>query len=485
MCAANEKRPSAPYCGLNGDYCRPFSNYTFAFSCPAECQRTEVLNPYTVGVEELIYQSVIIGGQEDSTLNNAPVYRGDSWICGAAIHAGAISAGRAGCGALSVVGERSDFQAVTRNGLSSIGFNSSFPLSFTFIQDASTQSLKCEDPQWKLLPLSVVFTAVLSIMTTSPAAFFAPIFAIVFFQVGMASDAPAFTTYYAAAQTAIGRFLPAALIGLLFYHLCVRFTLHHLKAPIEKTILWLGACWVGALSNYTFDKIPIQRLNVHDLRQQPGAIAALVVIIIVLLLIVIGQIWAFRREGRLPRYLRFYCILIVLLLLLLAIPGLNLRIHHYILALLLLPGTKIQTRPTLLYQGLLIGLFINGIARWGFDSILQTQASLQGDAILGSFRPNISTPVIGANNITFSWGAYAGGWSGVSVLVNDVERYHAFESDNQTTFTWIREAEGLPEYFRFAYMAYTTLNGLSYGDYTKAGTWNPDGSWTQMAEGAS
>ena len=118
---------------------------------------------------------------------------------------------------------------------------------------------------------------------------------------------------------------------------------------------------MGALSNYTFEWIPIQRLNAHDLEQQPGAKLALAIIILILSLVVIKQVFYFRREGRLIRYLGIYGTFIGAILLSLLLPGLSLRIHHYILALLLLPGTSMQTRPALLYQGLLVGLF-TGVA---------------------------------------------------------------------------------------------------------------------------
>ncbi|ERF70440.1 hypothetical protein EPUS_04718 [Endocarpon pusillum Z07020] len=113
------------------------------------------------------------------------------------------------------------------------------------------------------------------------------------------------------------------------------------------------------------------------------------------------------------------------ILLLSAIPGLKLRIHHYILALLLLPGTSLQTRPSLLYQGLLVGLFINGIARWDFASILQTPAALLEDGLVGSLLPEVVTPAIVANNITFAWDTIAEGFQGISVMfsVGNTECY--------------------------------------------------------------
>ena len=58
------------------------------------------------------------------------------------------------------------------------------------------------------------------------------------------------------------------------------------------------------------------------------------------------------------------------------LPNLQLRVHHYIIALALMPGTAWPTRLSAIYQGLLLGLFLNGIAAFGFDSILQTAADV-------------------------------------------------------------------------------------------------------------
>jgi len=227
-----------------------------------------------------------------------------------------------------------------------------------------------------------------------------------------------------------------------------------------------------------------------------------------------------------PRYLALYSLLIASILLLLAAPGMNLRIHHYILGLLLLPGTALQNRPSLLYQGLLVGLFINGIARWGYDSILQTPASMLEDGQLGSELPGILPPVIHQNlmamggggvgsaasalfgiaaaavpNITFTWTPAIPthlGYDGISILVNDVERFRGYagEFDEPASFdepaptsathgehwTYRRPTAdfGHPEFFRFAWM-----RGTEVGDYTKAGIWDQERGWTHMEGGPS
>ena len=209
-----------------------------------------------------------------------------------------------------------------------------------------------------------------------------------------------------------------------------------------------------------------------------------------------------------------------------AVPGLNVRIHHYILALLLIPGTCFQNRPSLIYQGLLVGLFINGTARWGFASILETPGDLFQGGPQGTVLPVISVLAIGAKNITFNLGqlpAYneksGRTFDGISILVNDVERFRGY-GDNEDywpdgrvwggnfTWTWTRhklgrdigespgDGDNLPddgedvevnaekyvptEYFRFAYMA-----GSGVADYTKACRWDSNGTWTEMEPGPS
>ncbi|KAF2737870.1 hypothetical protein EJ04DRAFT_487494 [Polyplosphaeria fusca] len=477
--------PDSPSCGLDGRNCLPFDDQSFAFSCPADCSSAHVLNPRAIGNESIIYRSLVVGGTPDAS-QGEDIYRGDSFICGAAIHAGVISNSRGGCGVVSLAGEKSSYGSVTRNGIQSVAFDSTFPLSFNFNQDQRVLSsaAKCGDPRWKALGLSVVFTVFFSVITTSPAVFFFPVFIITYFQIALASDPPPFDTYPSAVSTALATLLPALFIMTLLFHTTLRQTLTHLTAPLEKAILWTGALWVSSLNSLTLGKIPLQRLTAHDISQQPGALASLIIIILVLLVIAFLQVSHFRTERRLPRYLALYALLASALLISLSFPRLNLRIHHYILALLLLPGTALQTRPSLLYQGLLVGLFINGVARWGFASVLQTSAALRGDAQLGRGVPSILPPAINGSNITFEWEPLVRGWDGVSVLVNDVERFRGLDG-GETEFTWVREAMDTPEYFRFGFVNYVAFGGVMYSDFTRAGVWGVDGEWSGIPDGVT
>ncbi|KAL3455427.1 LCCL domain-containing protein [Aspergillus heterothallicus] len=479
---------NATNCGLDGDYCRPFDRETLAFRCPAACSSFMVLEPYFVGPQEINYQSLVIGGAPQSE-SDVGIYRGDSSICQAAIHAGLLEDSKGGCGVLRRTGEQGSFPAVERNGISSVDFPSNFPLSFTFDTGESLKdgSLKCQDLRWPLFTFSVIVSTLLSLVIISPAGFYSSMFFIVYFQVALSSDPPYSPDYYEIVSTALGRFLPCAFVGFAIYYFAIRHTLKDLDAHWDKTVLWLGPCWVGALNTDTFDKIPISRLTPHDIQQQPGAIPALIIIVLILLTVVITQALAFRNEGRLPKMLGVYGTLVVGVLALLVVPHMNLRIHHYILALLFLPGTTLQTRPSLLYQGLLMGLFINGIARWGFDSILQTSAALLDGAQLGSLLPEITTSLITFNSptsLSFSFEdlSIPQEVDGLSVIVNDVERYHAFRSDGAENVTipnwnWTRVRADEPEYFRFGYIKENALGGFWYQDFTDPVTWTGGGQW--------
>ena len=425
-----------------------------------------------------MYQTLVIGGYANSTAE--PIYRADSFICQAAIHAGVVSNTKGGCGVAKLTGFQSNFSASYSNGIQTTGFEAEFPKSYTFLSDLSSEC-GVVDMRWPLLGVTVTFTTVLSLFVSSPAIFFFSIFTMLFAHVGFVSDKPNIMDWSALSSLMIERFLPACFVAFVFYRYAVRRQLEGLTAQVEKTVLWLGGAWIGSLNNYTFKDIPIQRLTPHDLQAQPGAILALIIIVLLIFFIALGQIYYLRLERRFRRYLALYAGMGAFLLICVALPTLNLRIHHYILAILLIPGTSMQTRPSLFYQGLLMGLFINGVARWGFDSLLQTSAALFGNGPQHSLLPNV-TAVAKAEvpYVHFSWDWPPEGYDGLSMLVNDVERYRWYVGEGNNSFTW-RARRWEPrhrEFFRFAYM-----RASRSADYTRAGVWETNGTWIEIPDG--
>ena len=477
-------------CGLNGNGCRPFSSSHLAFRCPAECRQTKLLNPHTVGNQTLNYQELVVGGPKASDPEFMPIYRGDSFICQAAIHAGVTKDVEGGCGVATLVGSHTNFESSRSHGIQSTSFPATFPRSFTF-QKLSDSQAKCpKDSRWPLFAVSAVALIILSLFTMSPAVFFFSTFVIMMFQVGLVSDPPNLSRLVEKLSLLLSRFLPATFISLILYRYCARPLLTGLTAQLDKTILYLGFCFIGALNNYTFAPlIPIQRLTYHDLKSEPGAPIALAIVLTSIVAIVIGQIHFIQVSGNMPKYLGIYVTMVLGLLFLLALPGLSLRIHHYILALLFMPGTAFKTRPSLIYQGLLLGLFINGVARWGFASIVETPAALGergdddggGGSWWGARSPNVTATVASdASQITLNWTSLPTdqGVDGVSILINDVERWRGYIDEelywdqNEVTLKRRKREEREPEFFRFAWM-----KGNSAGRYSKVASWDEDGIW--------
>lgn len=496
-----------------------------------------------VGNETYNYQNLVIGGPQPGS--GKPIYRADSFICQAAIHAGVISNTMGGCGVAKLEGAAHSYPAVEQHGIQSIGFPSTFPKSFSFVDLSSSQATCPADPRWPLLGVTIGAIVLLWLFCTSPPILFFSTFFILISHVGLVSDPPSDMYFADLFSTFVSRLLPASFIAYVLYRFCALPLLGPLSSPMyqfSKLLLYLPLLFIGALNNYTFAKwIPLQRLTPHDIQAQPGAKVALAMVIPAVISIILGQTWHIRCGGLMPRYLKVYCSMGFLLLILLSLPGLRLRIHHYILAILLMPGTAFPIRPSLIYQGLLLGLFVNGVARWGFASIIETPAALGEtpggkSGWWGANYPNISDSSVfislpnrgskeeyrGNGNITFALWEHERmadlGVDGVTVLVNDVERWRGYlDEDKRGEFTWhrhghkglellhgpkadfdidididgVNENENLlrvmrtdgskdeddndePEhlYFRFAF-----LKGAESGNYGGAGVWLKDGTW--------
>jgi hypothetical protein len=97
-------------CGLDGIACTPFANSTLLFKCPATCGTSATGSAMMYANGTLGFGSLLVVG------DNLVGYRGDSWLCESAIHAGAISGSVGGCGKVSLNGAASAFPSVPSNG---------------------------------------------------------------------------------------------------------------------------------------------------------------------------------------------------------------------------------------------------------------------------------------------------------------------------------------------------------------------------------
>lgn len=290
------------------------------------------------------------------------------------VYRGLISDSKGGCATLQLVGNFTDFLPWDAHGLSSIGFPSVFPLSFQFLPTTDLHS--CADLRNPALAFNILITALIFlVLRPKPIVTFWCLVCIGFWHVALFSQ-PQGTP--PPLDVAFQAFLPTLFISYAFWRLAWRFTLPAFrKAPIEASVWYLASFWPGVLTNITMDKIPIDRLVGSDIKSERGALTALIIICIILLVIVVNQVRVIRKTGWLPHYLGWYIMGALVVVVLSQLPGLQFRLHHYVIAMVLMPGTAFPTRLSAIYQGFLLGMFLNGVAAFGLDSILQTAADVR------------------------------------------------------------------------------------------------------------
>ncbi|KAF8303306.1 hypothetical protein DL93DRAFT_2090319 [Clavulina sp. PMI_390] len=486
-------------CGINGTSCEPFvSTVPTQIRCPAGCPSVILANQRAVGDLEVVYQPLVVGGGDENV-----TYRGDSWVCVAAAHAGLVSASRGGCAAIELVGTFKNFIGVDRHGVSSVPFPSTFPLSYRFLPESGLS--QCFDMRNEALVMNVLITVILSlILRPKPLVLFWCLVCIGFWHITFFSDPQSAPPPI---STAIGTFLPTIFVCYAFWRSTFRFILPAFSnLPIERTIWMLAGYWPGVLTNLTFDKVPIDRLVPSDIRARPGGLVSIIIIAIVVVFIVVNQIRVIRKTGQLPIYLVYYLTGGLVIMILALIPGFTFRLHHYVFAMVLLPGLGFPTRVSLFLSAFLLGMFLDGVSRWGFAAILQTAAELQRDAPLGSALPeftnqtfppmnttsdlslfssflsSLASSSTSPANSTISWTAIDPtlatneGWDGFSLLIDDVEAY----AGTALNFSISALDWSVRHFFRLAY-----TNSGTPGDYTRAATIFPNGTYVSPISGPS
>ncbi|SPO27243.1 uncharacterized protein UTRI_10360 [Ustilago trichophora] len=419
-------------CGLNGQDCMPF--YTSAdqagqaFRCPANCIDVTLLNPRAVGDELINYRPLVVGGGDTNR-----TYRGDSFICAAAIHAGVIENSKGGCGSIRLIGAYAGFEASKAHGIDSVGFDSVFPVGYRF--EAIQGQRECTDRRWQGYLVNTMLSAVVGfVLRPKPIVWFWTLACLGYWHINMVSFP---RSYPPPVGSAIGDFLPFLFTCYAIWRLTFRFVWPaFIHLPLESTLFTLAFWWIGVLLNVVFDKIPLQRLVAHDIQQQPGSLVSLIIIAIIVLLLAVNQLRVIRKTGCLPKYLCLYLMGALIIGLAAAVPGETLRLHHYILALVLLPACAFPTRLSLIYMAFALGMFTNGVARWSFDGLLQDVAVVRGDATGGTARASFNTTeanwteeneagLVRWNTIPAEEKA---DWDGYALLIDDVLRYQGAET---------------------------------------------------------
>lgn len=479
-------------CGLNAEHCPTFNeNEDVIIRCPALCDRGSWLYSLrAIGDQIIKYRGYFVGGgaKEDGSEFITHPYRADSFPCGAGVHAGIISPVFGGCARLSYSsGPQASFESTKGSyGVgNSIGFSSFFPKTFAFKPLDAHVSLRY-DPRFLVLILNVIL-GIPVVFFGSGAEFTWIMTTVGFWTISLATDPPILVepldpeSFFELISMSLGRFLPTCFVLYVLWKVSIRRTFGSVKSgnylPVEeaspelngveeppirrepppqessvsKVLLWYPFFWLGILNNVTFDRLPVDRLTWHDLQVQPGALMTVSIVACILVFCIVAQAYYVWLLGRFWKLLSVYGIMFGSLFLIASIPGLTLRIHHYIFALMFIPGCSTRGRTAYVFQGLLLGLFLSGVARWDYAPIAETNLSLlRGEPTGKTFAPLItnfdlesgSLYWVDFNNSTAEVDAQKqqdlNSLSDISLLINDVERMRG-PSSGSVNFTELLE----------------------------------------------
>ncbi|KAI8608481.1 hypothetical protein BC830DRAFT_1155068 [Chytriomyces sp. MP71] len=365
-------------CGdLNAVNCEPFTQ-SLAIRCPAGCISQLAWNPIYLGASGVQYTQFVVGS------NNA--YRGDSWICSAAIHAGVLSNSKGGCIVANLNPSKNEtYAASSENGITSLNFNSTYPASLSFQQLGPSDSAYCTDlgfysegfflPWFMILPFLNV---------TRKQLFWCSTIGMYLFWVFVSPDT-------ARDDGHISGYLGSLLPGIAVLYILYTFIISHTmpkpsQFPLETSFLFVGLTWFGfhldMLTNY-IKGLPTLSFS-SDMFKNTAQLPAL----IVLLIIVLGLIFHFsylhyKRDTLFPLFVA-YAVYFIIYFSLPHIVGLSIHVHHYIFALLCFPLTRVRNRVALICQSLLLGLFLQGILKFGFASPFDTHLQARAIYTLGT-----------------------------------------------------------------------------------------------------
>lgn len=503
-------------CGKDAEGCQPFSDVEYMIRCPALCDRGGwTYSAIAVGDQRVKYTSYEIGGgpsefSEGSSYLSYP-YRADSFACASAVHAGVVSPFFGGCAKISMEGSQSSFPAkLGKYGHWSVGFDSFFPSSFSFRDFKDGISTGCYDPRIAVVAVNAVMGAPVFYLYSGLLGYWV-ITIVGYWTIALALDPPLLTdphdmaSVYELISVAIQRLLPLCFVLYVEWKCAVKRTLEE-GSPVAKILLWYPTFWLGLLNNVTFDRLPVDRLTAKDLKEQAGALTAVGSIAATILTCAIIQAYSLWKSGRFRKYFKIYITFIIGLVLLGSIPGLNLRIHHYILGMMLVPGCATRGSSAYLFQGILIGLILSGVSRWDFASIVETDfALLRGEAGSSLEAPEFLYDPSDPHRISWTINSNATrddtpeSIDGISLLANDFEVYVGRNStvdldvllQEDELFSSLLEAslsqsEGNSKIYLRLARASTENPDSDRGDYTNAAVleW-PEGIWHEPLPGVS
>jgi hypothetical protein len=394
-------------------------------------------------------------------------YRGDSWICPSAIHAGVISA-RSG-GSVVIVPKFNDppsmtFRGVEMNGIHSMEFNGSYPLTFEFKPVLSAKF--CED---NVIPASIYFYSLLPLLLLGDPSlyhwFMANAGYFFFFIVFLSVDSQKSDSFV---SSAFGQVIPfGACAHLIAMYIVPRVLPATPLAYSFDLIVFFYIPTVLLLFIELFQSfLPPITLS-SAIFASPSQFSFFLLLIILLGFCALMQLNILRKSGMLISLAKWYLPCCAVFFLVFPALDFSPHIHHYFVGLTLMPFVRTPTHFSMACFGALWGMFIHGVARWGMDSPVSTQLEIQQGLglLLGSQLPVWNSTVLFSEigvqlnwklplknstlgNLTDLLGepekATRAGISYFSLYANDIEVSQTFVSQHEFQFSTTSRLGMLP-----------------------------------------
>jgi hypothetical protein len=176
---------------------------------------------------------------------------------------------------------------VERNGIRSIAFNSTFPVSFTF--DETARGTGCDDSRAGGYALNVLLLALVGfVLRPKRIVYFFTLVCVGFWHLNFVAEPRRFPPTVGGPA---GDFLPTLFGAYVIWRVAVRYVWPAFALlPLEREVWTQGFFWLGTLLDVVFVDVPLQRLVLSDITGQPGALTSLIVIVVVVLVLAINQV---------------------------------------------------------------------------------------------------------------------------------------------------------------------------------------------------
>lgn len=384
-------------CGVLAENCiEKFTNHEkVKVRCSAFCRNAgkawEVIRYADKTVQ---YEPLLIHGAPDE--NGDFVYRADSFPCMAGIELGYVSELWGG----SIELELDNSWSKSKD------FDADFPANFKVKPLKGGHDLFIGG-----IITGVILTIGTIFLVFNEVLFYFSIFGIVYTTVVLCGDPPVDVSDLDSSLELISIWIQR-LVPLT----CLVWLVRGKYKTLVSRATWIMGLWVTSLDNLTFEQLPIDRLVWDDIKNEKGGVVAVVGVLLLVISCAIYQAWILYLEGKLNKYVINYSIGLILFIIIgnFHSSGLTLRIHHWVIGLVLIWGCREVPPSSTLLHGLCLGLIINGIGRWGFASLLEPTAQVSRD------HQDITVPEPKLE-IDINSGEYSiNGFNSCQVYVNDV-----------------------------------------------------------------